>query len=89
VQVHRASALHPIFDLQYHLGGHVSDGGRDRGYRCSRKMANRAIASEYQYRPLLVRRRESAKMNITAVQSCGQTAASSQGRYSSVCCGWA
>ena len=89
MQVYRASALHPIIDIQYHLGRHVSDCRGDRGYRCTREMANRAIASEYEYRPPLVRRRESAKMNITAVQSSGQAAASSQGRYSSVRCGWA
>jgi hypothetical protein len=50
-------------------------------------MANGAFASQYQNRPLFVRRSESAKVNIAAVQSSGQAAISSQGRYSSTRCG--
>lgn len=83
VQVYRAPALHPVVYVQNDLRRHVTDRGGYRGYRYSRKVAYHAVASEYQDWPLLVRRRELANVNVTAVQSSGQAAASSQRRYSS------
>ena len=45
-------------------------------------MADGGIAGEEQHRPLFVRGREPAKMDVAAAQSSGQTAAPSHGRYS-------
>ena len=88
VQIYCASTLHPVGDIQDHLRRHVSHRGGNWCHGYARKMADGAIASEYQNRSLLVRRRKLAKVNITAVQSSGQAAVSSQGRYSSLRWGW-
>ena len=44
VEVDRAPALHPVVYIQYDLRRHVTDGGGDRGYRYSRKVAYHAVA---------------------------------------------
>ena len=83
VQIDGASLLHAVFDIQDDLRGYAPDCGSDRGDGYGRKMADRTLPSEYDYGTLLIRMREPAKMNLAAVQSSGQAAASSHGRYSS------
>jgi len=87
VQVHGAPALHSVVHLQLHFRGNVPDCGSNRGHRNRREMADSGVAGEYENRSLSAGRSEPAKVNIAAVQSSGQAATPSQGRYSSTCCG--
>jgi hypothetical protein len=87
VEVYRAWTLHSILHIQSHFRRYVPDSRCDRSYGYCGKMANGAIASQNQNWPLFVGRRKQAQVNVSAVQSSGQAAAPSQGRYSSTRCG--
>ena len=72
VQVHGATAFHPVVQIQYHLRRHVSNCGGDGRHGHGGKMADGAVASEHENRQLLAGRRKSAKVNIAAAQWGGR-----------------
>ncbi len=87
MQVYGASILHTVVDIQNDLRRHITDGRSNRRHCHGRKIAERGVAGEHENRPLLVGGSQAAEVNIAAVQSFGQAAASSQERDSSDCCG--